>query len=112
NRANLIDSYATLQAKDRSSGQVDGDRQERELEKLRQALAIVTDRVNWTEFIRSIQTAGFRSHAGITSNMNVVASYVIFLIGRTRFSVELTLLRSLVARWFFMAQLKIGRAHV
>ena len=105
NRAKLIDAYANLQAKDRSTGQVDGDKQERELEKLRQALPIVTDRVNWTEFIRSIQTAGFRSHAGITSNMNVVASYVIFLIGRTRFSVELTLLRSLVARWFFMAQL-------
>lgn len=105
NRAKLIDAYANLQAKDRTTGQVDGEKQERELEKLRQALPIVTDRVNWTEFIRSIQTAGFRSHAGITSNMNVVASYVIFLLGRTRYSVELTQLRSLVARWFFMAQL-------
>src|SRR5699024_11353705 len=84
NRAKLIDAYANLQAKDRSTGRVDGDKQERELEKLRQALPIVTDRVNWTEFIRSIQTAGFRSHVGITSNMNVFASYVIFLIGRTR----------------------------
>ncbi|SJM63116.1 hypothetical protein CZ771_14210 [Actinomycetales bacterium JB111] len=105
NRAKLIDAYANLQAKDRTTGQVDGEKQERELEKLRQALPIVTDRINWTEFIRSIQTAGFRSHAGITSNMNVVASYVVFLLGRTRFAVELTRLRNLVARWFFMAQL-------
>lgn len=105
NRAKLIDAYANLQAKDRSTGQVDGEKQERELEKLRQALPIVTDRVNWTEFVRSIQAAGFRSHAGITSNMNVVASYVVFLLGRTRYSVELTRLRTLVARWFFMSQL-------
>lgn len=105
NRAKLIDAYANLQAKDRATGQVDGDKQERELDKLRQALPIVTDRVNWTEFIRSIQAAGFRSHSGITSNMNLVASYVLFLLGRTRFSVELTRLRTLIARWFFMSQL-------
>lgn len=105
NRAKLIDAYANLQAKDRSTGQVDSAKQERELEKLRQALPIVTDRVNWTEFIRSIQIAGFRSHVGITSNMNIIASYVIFLLGRTRYSVELTRLRTLVARWFFMSQL-------
>lgn len=105
NRAKLIDAYANLQAKDRTTGQIDGDKQERELDKLRQALPIVTDRVNWTEFIRSIQAAGFRSHSGITSNMNLVASYVLFLLGRTRFSVELTRLRTLIARWFFMSQL-------
>ncbi|MGO1628482.1 MAG: GmrSD restriction endonuclease domain-containing protein [Microbacterium sp.] len=105
NRAKLIDAYANLQAKDRSTGQVDGHKQERELEKLRKALPIVTDRINWTEFIRSIQIAGFRSHAGITSNMNIVASYVIFLLGRTRYSVGLSRLRTLIARWFFMSQL-------
>lgn len=105
NRAKLIDAYANLQAKDRATGQVNSEKQERELEKLRRALPIVTDRVNWTEFIRSIQIAGFRSHAGITSNMNVVASYIVFLLGRTRYSVELTRLRTLIARWFFMAQL-------
>lgn len=105
NRAKLIDAYANLQAKDRATGQVDSEKQERELEKLRQALPIVTNKVNWTEFIRSIQIAGFRSHAGITSNMNVVASYVLFLLGRTRYGVELTRLRTLIARWFFMSQL-------
>ncbi|GAB3595826.1 GmrSD restriction endonuclease domain-containing protein [Microbacterium tumbae] len=105
NRAKLIDAYANLQAKDRATGQVDGEKQERELDKLRQALPIVTDRINWTEFIHSIQTAGFRSRSGITSSMNLVASYVVFLLGRTRYGVELTRLRTLIARWFFMAQL-------
>lgn len=105
NRAKLMDAYANLQARNRSTGQVDSEKQEEELDKLRQALPIVTDRINWTEFIRSIQQAGFRSHSGITSNMNLVASYVVFLLGRTRFNVEMTRLRALVARWFFMSQL-------
>lgn len=105
NRAKLMDAYSNLQARDRSTGRADGDKQEEELGKLREALPIVTDRVNWTEFIRSIQYAGFRSSAGITSTMNLVASYVVFLLGRTRYGVELTELRTLVASWFFMAQL-------
>lgn len=105
NRAKLTDAYSNLQAKDRTTGYVSAEKQERELEKLRQALPVVTNPVNWTEFIHSIRVAGFRSHAGITSNMNLIASYVIFLIGRTRFNVELEQLRNLTARWIFMAQL-------
>ena len=105
NRAKLIDAYANLQAKDRATGLVDSDRQERELDLLRAALPIVTDRINWTEFIRAVQTAGFRSGKGITSNTNLVASYVVFLLGRTRFGVELTKLRTLIAQWVYMSQL-------
>lgn len=105
NRAKLIDAYANLQAKDRATGRVDSERQVRELDLLKSALPIVTDQINWTEFIRAIQTAGFRSHKGITSNINIVSSYVIFLLGRTRYGVELTRLRTLVAQWVFMSQL-------
>lgn len=105
NRAKLIDAYANLQAKDRPTGQVDSERQVRELEMLKAALPVVTDPINWTEFIRAIQTAGFRSQKNITSTMNIVSSYVVFLLGRTRFSVELTRLRTLVAQWVFMSQL-------
>lgn len=105
NRAKLLDAYAALQAKDRKTGIVDGERQERELNLVQKALPIVTDRVNWTEFVHAIQQAGFRSHKGITSTMNLVASYVIFLLGRTRYDVDLPRLRGLIARWIFMSQM-------
>ncbi|MFE5336081.1 DUF262 domain-containing protein [Isoptericola sp. NPDC056573] len=105
NRARLTDAYAALQAKDRTTGVIDAERQERELNLLQKGLPIVTDRVNWTEFIHAIQTAGFRSHKGVTSNTNLVSSYVIFLLGRTRYGVGLPKLRSLVARWMFMSQM-------
>jgi len=104
-RAKLSDAYNALQAKDRTSGLVDSDRQERELALLRNALPVVTNHLHWTEFIRSIQTAGFRSRKGITSNTNIVSTYVFFLLGRTQFNVELEQLRTLVGRWLFMSQL-------
>lgn len=104
-RGRLSDAYAALQSKDRHTGRVNSERQEQQLELLKQALPLVTDEVNWTEFIRSIQTAGFRSGKNVTSSMNIIYSYVIFLLGRTDFNVELSRLRAIVARWLFMAQL-------
>lgn len=104
-RGRLQDAYAALQAKDPTTGFVNSNRQEAELNKLKSALPVVTDRVSWTEYIRAIQTAGFRSSQNVTSNMNVIYSYVIFLLGRTRYAVPLTELRTLIARWLFMSQL-------
>jgi hypothetical protein len=104
-RGRLQDAYTALQAKDRATGFVDSDRQEAELDKLKAALPVVTDPVSWAEYIKSIQTAGFRSAQNLTSNMNIVYSYVIFLLGRNSYKVELSRLRNLVARWIFMAQL-------
>lgn len=104
-RGRLQDAYAALQAKDKSTGQVDSKRQDLELDKLRAALPVVTNAVSWTEYIRSIRTAGFRSSANLTSNMNIIYSYVIFLLGRNEYEVELATLRTLVARWLFMSQL-------
>nr|VDG62502.1 Uncharacterized conserved protein [Streptococcus thermophilus]VDG64675.1 Uncharacterized conserved protein [Streptococcus thermophilus] len=105
NRAKLLDAYSNLQAKNRTTGQVDPEKQERELQLLKDALPVVTNHINWTEYIHSLQIAGFRSERDITSDFNKLASYVLFLIGRERFNVELTELRTLVARWFFMSQL-------
>ncbi len=105
NRAKLSDACSALQSKDRTTGLVDGDRQERELGRLKTALPVVTNRINWTEFVHALQIAGFRSGKNITSATNIVSSYVIFLLGREEFRVELSKLRVLVARWIFMAQL-------
>ena len=105
NRAKLADAYNALQAKDRVSGLVDSDRQERELDLLRGALPTVITPLHWQEFIHSVQTAGFRSRKGVTSNTNLISCYIYFLLGRTRYNVDLPTLRLLTARWLFMSQL-------
>jgi len=106
NRAKLSDAYSALQAKDRSTGTVDSDKQMLELDKLKSALPVVTKELDWDEFIRSLQSAGFRSRKGITSDTNLIYSYVIFLLGRRRYNVKLETLRTIIGRWFFMAQLR------
>lgn len=105
NRAKLVDAYNALQAKTRSSGMVDPERQEHELQLLKSAAPIVMDPLHWQEFIRSVQTAGFRSRKGITSDTNLISTYIFFLLGRTRYGVDLGRLRVLTARWLFMSQL-------
>jgi hypothetical protein len=104
-RGRLQQAYAALQAKDKISGLVDAARQEAEMTKLKASLDVVTNQVSWTEYIRSIRLAGFVRRSNLTSNMNVVYSYVLFLLGRTEFGVPLDRLRNLIARWLFMSQL-------
>jgi hypothetical protein len=105
NRAKLTDAYAALQAKERATGYIDPEKQRVELDKLKSALPIVTNRLHWQEFIHSIKIAGFTDRRGITSTTNLISTYILFLLGRTRFNVKLEKLRPLIARWFFMSQL-------
>lgn len=105
NRARLQDAYTALQAKDPSTGTVDSELLEESLSSLKRALPIVTDQINWTEFIHSVQRAGFRTRRNITSSMNFIYTYVLFLLGRTKYKVDLSELRPAIGRWMFMAQL-------
>ncbi|WP_433123027.1 GmrSD restriction endonuclease domain-containing protein [Arthrobacter koreensis] len=105
NRAKLGDAYNALQAKDRSTGFVVPDRQEAELAKLKAALPLVLKELHWTEFIRCLAVAGFKSRKMVTSDMNILSSYALWIMGRTRFGVDITILRNLMARWLFMSQL-------
>jgi hypothetical protein len=105
NRAKLSDAYNALQAKDRATGFVQPAKQEEELDKLKAALPTVLESLHWTEFLRCLPSAGFRSRKMVTSETTLLYGYVIWLLGRTRFKVELATLRALIARFFFMAQL-------
>ncbi|MDQ0632402.1 hypothetical protein QFZ40_000311 [Arthrobacter pascens] len=105
NRAKLGDAYNALQAKDRSTGFVVPERQEAELAKLQAALPVVLKDLHWTEFIRCLAVAGFKSRKMVTSDMNILSSYALWILGRTRFGVDVTTLRNLMARWLFMSQL-------
>lgn len=105
NRAKLGDAYNALQAKDRSTGFVMPERQEIELGKLKAALPVVLKDLHWTEFIRCLAVAGFKSRKMVTSDMNILSSYALWILGRTRFGVDVTTLRNLMARWLFMSQL-------
>ena len=104
-RGRLQDAYNALRALDRKTGVVDASKQHTELEKIRMAVPLVLDRVNWDEFLRILPAAGFRSSKMVTSDSAILATYALWLIGRSEHNVPLPELRSLMARWFFMAQI-------
>jgi hypothetical protein len=59
----------------------------------------------WHDFMNCIRLAGFRSNSMISSQNNLLFSYILYLMGRTEFGVEEFQLRRVIARWFFMSSL-------
>lgn len=104
NRGRLGDAYNALRGRDRKTGLADAKRQTEELDKIKYACPLIMNRLNWDEFLRVLAKAGFRSRKMITSDTTILYTYALWLLGRTRYQVDLTTLRDLMARWFFMAQ--------
>jgi len=77
----------------------------KQFETLKKAQAKVLDSQNWHEFLKCLIRAGFRSSSMISSQAAILYSYVIFLIGKCDFNINLYELRDIVARWFFMVSL-------
>jgi len=103
-RGRLQDAYNALRALDRKTGQTDPERQALELDRLKSAVPLVLKRMNWDEYLRVLAKAGYRSQKMVTSKTTILYTYVIWLMGRERFDVNVSVLRDLMARWFFMAQ--------
>jgi len=61
--------------------------------------------LNWDEFLKVLERAGFRSREMITSQNTVLYAYALWLIGRVEFNVPIDDLREVMARWFFMSQI-------
>ena len=104
NRGRLQDAYNALRGRDRKTGMAIPERQVEELAKLQSATPLILNPLNWDEFLRALTKAGFRSKKMITSETTILYTYALWLLGRTKFQVDITTLRDLMARWFFMAQ--------
>jgi hypothetical protein len=57
---------------------------------------------NWHEFLRVLDTAGYRSQRQISSDFAVLATYALWLHGKRR-GVDRRHLENLLARWFYAA---------
>lgn len=101
-RARLKHVYSILRGKDLETGKFSEERREQQFEILKQAQKHVLNLQNWHEFFKSLQLAGFRSSAMVNSQISLIYSYVMFLLGKIEFKMELYELRNLIARWYFM----------
>lgn len=102
-RGRLQHVYNILRGKDLETGDVSAERREEQFDRLRLAQDEVVNLTNWHEFLKTISHAGFRSRKMVTSENALVYTYILWLIGRRDFGIDLKTLRAVIARWFFMA---------
>ncbi|MFH1861095.1 MAG: DUF262 domain-containing protein [bacterium] len=101
-RGQLKSAYNVLRGKDMETELFSEEERDRQFAKLQKAQDKVLNLVNWHEFLKSLITAGFRSRQMISSQNTLLYAYAFFLIGKEEFKVDSRLLRSFIARWFFM----------
>lgn len=104
-RARLQYVYSILRGKDLETEQFSEERRIQQFEILKGSQAKVLDLQIWHEFLKVLIRAGFRSSSMISSQAAMLYGYVMFLIGRFDFKLDLYQLRNLIARWFFMTTL-------
>ncbi|KAB1928602.1 DUF262 domain-containing protein [Micromonospora noduli] len=102
-RARLQHVYNILRGKDLETGKVSVERRREQFDFLAVAQDKALDLTSWHEFLKSVATAGFRSRKMITSDNALLFSYSLWLIGRHHFNLDVSALRPVIARWFFMS---------
>jgi hypothetical protein len=108
-RARLQYVYSILRGKDLETGEVSDEQRIAQFEKLKEAQVQALNLTNWHEFQKILLRAGFRSKSMITSDLGLLHTYVIFLIGKHEFNIDSFELRNIMARWFFMSALTSNR---
>jgi hypothetical protein len=104
-RARLQYIYSILRGKDLETEQYSDERREQQFELLKIAQSKVLNLTYWHDFFKCIRMAGFMSGKLISSQANLLYTYVLYLMGRTEYQIETHKLRRAIAQWFFMASL-------
>jgi len=102
-RARLKYVYSILRGKDLETEKFSDEQREQQFELLKDAQQRTLNLQYWHDFFNCIRQAGFRSGKMISSQNNLLFSYMLYLIGRTEYKVPEFELRRVIARWFFMS---------
>jgi hypothetical protein len=102
-RARLKYVYSILRGKDLDTEKFSPELRERQFDLLKTAQQKVVNLQYWHDFLNCVRQAGFRSAKMISSQNNLLFSYILYLIGRTEYKVREFELRQVIARWFFMS---------
>lgn len=102
-RARLKYVYSILRGKDLETEKFSDERRVQQFELLKEAQQRTLNLQYWHDFMNCVRQAGFRSGKMISSQNNLLFSYMLYLIGRTEYKVPEFDLRRVIARWFFMS---------
>jgi hypothetical protein len=104
-RARLKYAYAILRGKDLDTGGVSEERRVEQFKRLQEAQNDVLNVQNWHDYFQALKRAGFRSGDMVTSDMNLMYCYLMYLVGREEYGLSGHRLREVIARWFFMCNI-------
>ncbi len=104
-RARLEHVYSLLRGKDLQTRQFSVEQREKQFDILREAQDCVLNLQNWHDFFKVLKRAGYQSGKLISSEMTIVYTYAMWLIGKIDYGVDPYYLREIMARWFFMVAL-------
>ena len=102
-RARLKYVYSILRGKDLETGEFSDEGRVEQFGLLKDAQSRTLNIQYWHDFMSCIRMAGFRSGKMISSNNNLLFSYILYLIGRTEYGIDGYTLRKVIAQWFFMS---------
>jgi len=102
-RARLRYVYSILRGKDLKTETFSEERRIEQFAILQDAQERTLDLQNWHDFLACIRQAGFRSGKMISSQNNLLFSYILYLVGRVEAGVKPFELRKAIAQWFFMS---------
>ena len=104
-RGRLRYVYQVLRGKDLETGEISAEIREKQFSALQSAQAETLSLTNWHEFLKAVRLAGYRSGAMISSENNLMFSYLMYLIGHRDYGLDRKTLREAIAQWFFMTSL-------
>ena len=104
-RARLEHVYSLLRGKDLQTRQFSVEQREKQFHILSKAQDCVLNLQNWHDFFKVLKRAGYQSGKLISSEMTIVYTYAMWLIGKIDYCVDPYYLREIMARWFFMVAL-------
>lgn len=101
-RAVLKYVYSILRGKDLETGEFSEERRDEQFNKLKEAHKKALNLTNWHEYLKCIQQAGYIKGDIISSKTTIIYVYIMYLIGKEEFKMDLFELRRLISKWFFM----------
>ncbi len=104
-RARLEHVYSLLRGKDLQTRKFSEEQRDKQFKILKEAQRYTLDLQNWHEFLKVLKRAGYPGYQLISSDLAVLYTYALWLIGKRDFNVDIYNLREIMARWFFMVVL-------
>lgn len=103
-RGKLTSAYSILRGRDPDSGDYSVEQRDSNFAQLQAAQEQVINMQNWHDYLSALRWAGFWDSKLVSSETCVIYCYALWLIGRIDHGLPREALRTLIGRYFFMAQ--------